>query len=202
MKTLQDRHPNIMLELEIGISADVGARLRSGDLDAIFAVWAPRKTGGGYVAQKLGTITFEWVTSPALGIPTRPLKPRDIEKWPILTLGRHTFHHTYIEEWLKRHDVHPLRLDMCNSTLVLAGLAAAGLGVTALPTGIYSELVADGRLVLLDLSSPLSEQTYYAVHAADQIDSAVKAVCDIAVEIGDFRQSADNSTVSGSKAPR
>ena len=29
MKMLQDRHPNIVLELEIGISADIGARLRS-----------------------------------------------------------------------------------------------------------------------------------------------------------------------------
>lgn len=186
MKTLQDRYPNIGLELEIGISADVGARLRSGDLDAIFAVWAPRKSSGGYVTQPLGTVTFEWVASPSIGVSTRPLKPKDLEKWPILTLGRHTFLHTYIEEWMKLHDVHPLRLDMCNSTLVLASLAAAGLGVTALPTGIYSELTADGRLIRLDLSSPVIEQKYYAVHAADQIDSAIKTVCAIAVEVCDF----------------
>lgn len=201
MKTLQERHPNVALELEIGISADIGARLRSGDLDAIFAVWAPRKTGG-YVAQKLGVVTFEWVASPALGIPARALKPKDIEKWPVLTLGRHTFHHAHIEEWLKRHDVHPPRLDMCNSTLVLAGLASAGLGITALPTGIYSDLVAAGRLVLLNLSLPLIEQTFYAVHAADQIDQAVQAVCDIAVEVHDFNQRADKPQVSAPKAGR
>lgn len=186
MKTLQDRHPNIVLELEIGISADIGARLRSGDLDAIFAVWSPRKTGGGYVSQSLGSVTFEWVASPTLGVPERSLKPSDLEKWPILTLGRHTFHHAAIEQWMKRHDIHPPRLDMCNSTAVLAGLAAAGLGVTALPIGIYSELAADGRLVPLDLPTPLVEQEFYAVHAADQIDSAVKAACAVAVEVSDF----------------
>jgi len=185
VRELHERHPGIALELEIALSADIVGRVKRGDYDVLFSMWPSLESG--YVAHPLGSSRYDWVASPDLGLPKGKLKPKDLDGFPLLAAARHAFHYANIVEWVRRHDVRPLRIDTCSSQSILAVLAAAGLGVTALPVKAFSDMIGEGRLIRLNVGDePAVVLDYYAVHVANPVQGAIITVCDLAVEISDF----------------
>jgi len=124
--SLHQDYPNLTLELDISLTADLFTRLREGDLDV--ALIPGSRFDDGLVAQSLGVVEFAWMASPRLNIPEGRLTPSDLAAWPILSLGEGSYHHAPAEAWLMNVRGQRRHADVCNSMSVLASLTAASLG--------------------------------------------------------------------------
>jgi len=184
LKALHEHHPNIVLELDVALSFDLTDKLRNGALDVVFALGhAP---GTNYVTESLGTVQFEWMASPALGIPEGPVKPRDLQDWPFITLSRQSYHHANIEAWLKANKVHCRRIDTCNSMGVVAALTIAGLGISLIPPSCYRREIADGKLRVIKTDRDMPPVEFFAMYPIDEFQPLARVIADLAVDISDF----------------
>jgi DNA-binding transcriptional LysR family regulator len=184
VKEIHARFPRITLELDEALTQDLVDRLQAGSLDLILA--PGRVPGYGRSPVSLGWVDFAWMASPALGLPAERMGPRDLQSWPVIALARESYHHTSIEEWFRSADASCRRIDTCKSLGVAASLAAAGLGLTLLPTQCYQREVAAGRLCIVETAPPLMPVEFTATTTVDGIQPLARRIAAIAAEVSDF----------------
>ena len=78
------------------------------------------------------------------------------------------------------------RVVQCNSLNVLAGLAAAGLGVTFLTASYFEPEIARGHLRVIRTEPPIPPLRYYAVHRKDDVSPLAARIAAIAQRSCDF----------------
>lgn len=188
IRTIHSRYPKIRLELDEALTGDLFARLREGSLDLVLAP-------GTHVGQRLascslGSVEFAWMASPKLQLPKRQLRPRDLQKWPVIALSRESYHHAAIEQWFASENARCRRIDTCKSTGVAASLAAAGLGLTFLPVRCYRREISVGQLRIVKTLPVTSPVEFIAVSSADNINSFAGSIAALAAEISDFEKGA------------
>lgn len=181
IRELQERHPNVSLELEIALSFDLIEKLRNGSLDMVLSAGKP--PGSNYVCEPLGTIQLEWMASPSLGIPDKVISPRDLHPWPFVTLNRQSVHHARIEAWMKQNDLRARRIIECNSMTVAATIVIAGVGVSLLPPASYRRELQEGLLRILRTSRALPPVEVFAMYAEDEYQPLAPLVTRLAVEV-------------------
>jgi DNA-binding transcriptional LysR family regulator len=160
VSTLHRRLPKLTLEFDVALTADLLAKLNSGDLDV--ALLPGSHFAGNIEAQSLGTVEFAWMASPSLDIPARLLTPVDFRPWRVLSLGGQSYHSRTVEQWVgggQRQQV-----DTCNSMSILASLTMAGLGISLLPPGCYRGEVKSGRLRRLRTNPKVPKVEFWVVH--------------------------------------
>jgi DNA-binding transcriptional LysR family regulator len=184
VKDIHENWPKIRLELDEALTQDLVERLRQGSLDLVLA--PGRVADAKFVGVSLGRIEFAWMASPALGLPERTLRPRDLQDWPIIALARESYHHSSIEKWF--HSAHAVfhRLYTCKSLGVAASLAAAGLGLTLLPERCYRSEIASGRLRTIPTVPRLAPVEFMAIHATASVAPVVRDITRLASQISDF----------------
>lgn len=184
IKTVHQRYPKVVLELDEALTVDLVARLRSGSLDLVLA---PGRTPGyNFITRSLGTMVFAWMASPALGIGERPLGPRDLQQWPVIALARESYHHATIEDWFRAGNAYCRRIDTCKSLGVAASLTAAGLGVSYLPIRCYEKELSDGRLQILQTKPSMPPVEFTATMSVDGFYPIAQLMSELAVETSDF----------------
>ncbi len=183
---IHDEYPNLTLELDISLTVDLFAKLRSGDLDV--ALIPGGQFDASLVAQSLGSVKFVWVASSRLEIPGRALTPQDLRQWPILSLGEGSYHYDTTKEWLAAESGRRRRVDVCNSMSVIASLTAAGLGISLLPPCCYQSELADGRLHVLDTSPEMPDVEFSAVYLKRQPTVIPDLIAKASQQASTFRQ--------------
>lgn len=99
IRTLHERHPKIVLELDEALTEELLGRLREGQLDLILA--PGRLPGYGLLTRSLGFVEFGWMASPSLALPTGRLDPQSLQHFSIIALSRHSVHYAKIEDWFR-----------------------------------------------------------------------------------------------------
>ncbi len=184
IRTIHSRYPRILLELDEALTGELFPRLREGSLDLVLAPGAP--VGQRLASCSLGHVEFAWMASPQIELPKRRLRPRDLQKWPVIALSRESYHHAAIEEWFASDNAKCRRIDTCKSTAVCASLAAAGLGLSFLPVRCYRREIDDGLLRIVKTSPETPPVEFFAVSTTDNINSFTSTIAAIAAEISDF----------------
>ena len=187
VRTLYERHPNIVLELDEALTGDLFDRLRDGALDLILA--PGRMPGYNLVTRSLGTVTFAWMTSPNLDVPQQRLTPKDLQRWPVIALSQESIHHARIEDWFRSRNAHCKRIYTCKSFGVAASLATAGLGITLLPIKHYHDHIESGRLRIIDTDPPLEPLEFTATISLDGVQPLTRLIADLACDVSDFDKS-------------
>lgn len=187
IRALQQRYPNVSLELEIALSFDLIEKLRNGALDVIFVVGRP--PGTNYVAEPLGIMQFEWMASPGLGIPKGRVSARELQAWPFITLNRQSYHHATIESWMKANQVRSRRVIECNSLTVAAILVMAGIGVSLMPPACYRREMEEGVLRVVQTSSAMAPVEVFAMYAVDEFQPLSPLVTELATEVSKLYES-------------
>lgn len=182
--TLQETYPNIQLELEVALSLELAEKLRNGSLDVIFALGRP--PGTNYVTESLGSVQLEWMANPRLGIPSGTVAPKDLQRWPFISLNRLSYHHANIEAWMKENKVRCRRIIVCNSMTVAASLVISGIGLSLLPPLCYRREIEEGSLRIIHTTGHMSPVEFFAMYPMDQFQPLAHLVTELAMQISDF----------------
>jgi DNA-binding transcriptional LysR family regulator len=150
---LEHHFPRLKVALDIDYSFNLNRKLHGGDLDIAFLT---SPTAGPDVRiEPLVPIALVWVASPRLGLPELRLVPSDLANVPIITNPEPSNLYTSAIEWFGRSGLEPARLNSCNSLTHMVRLAAAGVGVSLLPTAIIHPEIESGVLHILETEPPI-----------------------------------------------
>lgn len=188
VKALHGRYPKFVVEFDVGLTMDLLDKLRNGALDLVLAPLD--LPGAGFVVRSLGSVQFEWMASPDLGVPSGPLESRDLRNWPIITLSKESHHHAKIEEWFKGQKALFRRFDTCNSMSVIAALTTAGLGISLIPPLCYPSEIEAGKLQIIATEPKMQPVEFFAMRLPEHYQPITERIIDLAVEISDFERTA------------
>lgn len=191
---LHARYPDLTLELDVSLTAELSSRLREGDLDLILIPGT--RFDSSLEINSLGSVEFAWTASPSLDLPKRPLTSDDLRRWRILSLGEQSFHFDTVEHWLGRN-AHRQQVDICNSMSVVAALTVAGLGVSLLPPICYRSDIEAGRLRLLKTDPPVADVEFFAVYFKRRPNSILRLIVDLAQETSSFSKTRNGTVEKG-----
>lgn len=190
---LNTRYPRLTVVLEVDLTANLRRKLEAGEVDIVL-IPGP-VTAPGLCAEHLGDVEYKWMGSPGLGLPSSELTPRDLQKWPIVTLPMQSNLYTEIDDWFRANNAQASRVDICNSLNIVAAMTAAGLGISLLPPDYYHDWIAAGRMQVLNTVPPVNTIEYYALYAKGDHAPLVETVARLARETSTFPSGA--KTVSG-----
>lgn len=181
---LRAAYPNIALEPEVDMSADLAAALAAGKLDFIVApdtVWRP-----GFRAIPLATVQNAWMCSPELFLASHIVPLADLEKFCILTQGVRSGSGMRFGKWIEESGVAFSRHVTSNSLVALVGLTIAAIGISYLPAECFHGLVERGALRVIETDPPLPPVTYALMFRDGQSASVSAAIAAIARRACDF----------------
>jgi len=200
IQVLRQSYPNVALELEIALTAELVEKLANGSLDVIFALGnAPN---ANYACESLGAIQLEWMASPALGVPRRAVTPRDLERWPFITLNRLSYHHSTIQAWMKENRVRARKVIVCNSLTVAAKLVEAGVGLSLLPPLVYRREMAEGSLQIVRTKARMAPVRFSAIYPLGEFQPLAPLVTRLAVEASADEREAGKTKPAGRRASK
>ena len=165
----------LRLAVTAGLADDLLEQLRVGSLDLVISAVRPR--GRTLPSMPLFDEEFALVASPSLRLdPSPDLSPAALTHVPLLAYDRDV---PIIRRYW-RH-VFGIRLDREPALVfpdlrALAAAAVAGAGVTALPTYLIADELADGRLVDLRPTEDPPINTLYLVRRPGPLSDGVAAV--------------------------
>ena len=180
----RERYPSVTLRLDMGLTRALMDRLREGRLD--LAIVAGRISEPDFLCESLGDDEFVWMASPKLAIPRKTLGPRDLQRWPILSLSEDSFHYPVLERWFRAGGAMFRSAASCNNMNVIAALTAEGIGVSLLPRNCYRSEIAAGRLVVLKARPPLPRVEFSLIHRPDRHHPLIEPIARLAKEASEL----------------
>ena len=181
---LRERYPQLTVRLDMSLTRILVERLREGRLD--LAIIAGELGEPGVKSESLGHDEFVWMASPALKIPRRVLGPRELQRWPILSLSEDSFHYPVIERWFRDGGAFYRSAASCNNMNVVAALTAQGLGVSLLPRQCYRADIAARRLVVLKTAPALAPVEFSLIHRTDRPHALIAPVTRLAKAVSEL----------------
>jgi len=188
IKEMRAHFPRITLEPHIDLGADLQRRLLAGQLDMAFL-------HGEFADAQLESVTlqrleFAWMGSPDLIDASRVYAPRDIAALPLLRQSRESGLNMIYDGWLTPHTA-ALNLFTINSLIAMAGLTAAGFGISCLPRDYFSGMVSTRQLVIARTSVAPPHSLYCAMYPRNadsgfcaQVAQLAQGCCDFSATLG------------------
>ena len=184
---IHEKCPGVVLRLDVDAAINQASKLERGAIDIAIIpgpIDDPRFT---YVS--VGSVDFDWMASPKLGISNRNLTPKNLQQWPLLTLAADSMSYKQIDRWFEENNATIDRWDVCNSLGVLAALAVAGLGVSYLPRGYFVTEIAENKLKVLNVQPKLPGLEYFVVFERRLADPISHIIAELAQNESTFRTS-------------
>lgn len=182
---LRARYPGLTLRIDMSLTRTLVERLREGRLD--LAIIAGNLSEPGFAAESLGYDEFVWMASPSLDIPRATLRPRELQRWPVLSLSEDSFHYPVIERWFRDGGAFYRSAASCNNMEVIAELTAAGLGVSLLPRHCYQAELEARRLVVLRTSPAIPPVEFTLIRRVDRPHPLAATIAGLAKEASDLQ---------------
>lgn len=183
IRLLRAHYPHITLEPHIDLGADLQKRLQAGQLDMAFLHGEFAEPGLQVVA--LQRLEFAWMGSPDMIDPSRVYTPADIAALPLLRQSRESGLNMIYDGWLKPHTP-ASNMFTINSLIAMAGLTAAGFGVSCLPRDYFAEMVSARQLVIARTSTAAPQSVYCAMYRKGADDAFCESVAEVARSCCDF----------------
>lgn len=181
---IAERFPNVRLEIEEALTAELMASLHQAELELVLAPGHTRTPGVSTLS--LGTVDFQWMASPTLGLDQRTYSPHELAEYPIIGMKQSSFHYTALEDWFLTEHVRCRYLARCKSVAVAASMSMAGMGVSYLPVRSYEQEIAQKKLAIVQVTNPLKPVEFIAACPTGQTYSLARAVAELACEVSDF----------------
>jgi len=184
-------HPNVEIDLEIGVSGDMIDKLVSRQIDLSFLPMQSLEQAGmsrGLQATLMGNVDFAFMAAPSLALPDGRLRPGDLERWPLISFSQRSVLAEIQEGWFQANGSSPTKIDRSNSMEISAGLVRSGLGLSLLPVAYYAEDIRAGRLQILDVDPVLPPVSFFAVRAASVGSPLIDRVVDLAGNVSSFNR--------------
>ncbi|RAI59591.1 LysR family transcriptional regulator [Roseicella frigidaeris] len=175
---LRASYPNVVLEPEVNLSADLFESLKKGTLDFIIVPTAFRAAGARRVP--LANVQNSWMCSPELFHERRVMRLEELARFNILTQGERSGSGLVFGHWLEEKNIKLPRMLTSNSLVALIGLTLAATGVSYLPQACFDGLVEQGKLWVISTDPPLPAVTYAMMFRPDESNNVVESIASIA----------------------
>lgn len=183
---LNTLHPEVVVELDIGLLESMTGQLRAGELDILLSATLDTAEQD-LTYQPLGAEQFVWMASPTLSLPKAAMTPKDLAQWPIMTMSAPSVLHRLMRNWFDTGNVTPKQVNVCNSLSVCAGLTRAGLGIGLLPKPYAQASDAKDSFVELKITPALAPTPFYAVYAAKNAPPLAGVIAELATAASTFQ---------------
>jgi DNA-binding transcriptional LysR family regulator len=165
VQSLRQQCPELEIALVIDNSRVLSQQINDRRLDVAFL--ANPKIGPHVRVELLGSMELAWIASTRLRLP-KYVTPTDLVDQDILTNPEPSNLISIIEHWFATAGLRPSRLGTCTSLSVILRLAAAGAGVTVLPTTILPLDPAAAGLRVLRTRPAVPREQFFAAYLADK----------------------------------
>ena len=177
-------YPNLVPVPEVAASVDLFAKLTANELDLVIGLDPPPSRD--FTVLPLDEVKLEWISAPGFGPGEGVIPLKDMEKYPILTQAQGSGLQRLVLDWAVGKGLQINRVVQCNSLNVLAGLAAAGLGVTFLTASYFSPEIRSGRLRIIPTDPAIPPIRYFAVSRTQDLSPMAARMAGIAQTCCDF----------------
>ena len=184
IRVISERFPNVRLEIEEGLTAELMEELHKGELELVLAPGHLRMQG--LATLSLGRVDFMWMASPSLGLEDRVYSASEVAAYPIIGMKPQSFHYSAIENWFQTEHVRGRYLARCKSLAVAASMTVAGMGLSYLAALCYSDDIGQGRLRVVRVDRPIEPVQFVAALPLGQTYSLARAVSELASEVSSF----------------
>jgi DNA-binding transcriptional LysR family regulator len=185
LSTMSLRYPDVQIDPTIEMTPALLRGLEGGDYDVILA--GAQRLATTFPVLDLGETSFHWFGRDPLGNKPPPFTPRDLEGSRIITWSKDAAIYQSIQNWFISNGAHPARRITCNTAATMATLAAAGLGITLLPTELVRRELAEGTLRMIPTDPGFQPVRYHAVYVPARQRSLGQIVAEAASEISSFK---------------
>ena len=177
---LSKKYPNVTLDLEVGVPAELLEHLVSGQLDVLLAPVLVRP-GPPINISSLGVVRFSWMASPSLQLPKGVLTPLELKEFPLISYdGRRSLFFPAIQRrWFAEYGVEVGRLYVCNSLATSISLITEGIAIGVLPLDYCRPLIKAGKLQVIN-TAQVFEHEYLAMWHSNADKSLASVVADMA----------------------
>ncbi len=176
-------YPRVTLEPSIDMGADLLHRLAAGSID--MAIVHEELITPDLESLRLRPLHFVWTAAADQFDEGRIYAPADIAAMPLLRQSRESGLNRIYDLWLNPH-VSTNNNFTINSLIAMAGLTAAGFGVSCLPREYFREWIRTRRLCVLRTTVTAPQSVYRAAYRRDADASFYRELAQLAQRCCDF----------------
>ncbi|MGL5114398.1 MAG: LysR family transcriptional regulator [Beijerinckiaceae bacterium] len=181
-------YPQIALEIDVDISANLRDRLVGHELDLAFLLGPISTPQARNLA--LSSYPLGFFASPSLAFPPAPVSLAAIARYPIITFARRTAPYMALVERMAAEDVPAYRIHASAALAPALRMAIEGLGVALVPRAIVSREIEAGVLREIEADVHVPDLAFTASWTAAPDAPLIERIAALAVEAarqGDFK---------------
>lgn len=182
LEQLHRRYPQIRLEIEVGLSYMLEAKLASGALDVAFLPCQLAQSG--FVHTPLGTETFRWMCSPERVDIPHNVSTDEFMDLPIIATSRELQLRSSALRWIVDNHVSFRAPTICNTFTIAARMALSGLGLALLPLSIYGPCIERRELRIVHCHPEVEPFDLYVVRPVASARLVDRLIEEIALPFG------------------
>ncbi|SOZ19506.1 LysR family transcriptional regulator [Cupriavidus taiwanensis] len=161
LKRMKSVYPTVTVQPEIDFSSLLQAKVEDGRLD--LAILPELPSSSSLASVDIGHVQFGWFTGPGIFPTGEKLSLRDLAAQPVIEQSEHSIITRLCARLWEDYGLQPERIYGGNNVVALAGLVAAGVGISCLPVSLFSKEVAQGKMELIETSPPAPSVRYVCV---------------------------------------
>jgi DNA-binding transcriptional LysR family regulator len=178
---VESRYPEINIDFEVDISAELKTRMLSHDLDLIISVGRP--SGSNIETRLLCSYSLDWIASSTIALPPEPLSLSEIARFRLITYPKRSIPYNLIQELFKSAGIWPIRLSESNSVAAMVQIALSGIGVCVIPSVVVRTQLTAGQLRVLRCEATLPPLEFYASYLDTPLNELPVLVAQMADDI-------------------
>lgn len=182
---LQDDLPNVSLEIEIALTADLIQQILDGRTDLVFG--AGRIAHPALKATPIGTVDLLLLTSPATVAAIEGGERTD--RFPIWSLSSHSPLYQIMRDAIARSGMASNSINLCNNARSMIDIVMAGSGIGIFPHSMVQNELREGKLIPLPGATAIPSVEFQVAIRAAEMDPLILAIFEQASTL-DIRNSA------------
>jgi DNA-binding transcriptional LysR family regulator len=181
MRRVYAQHPDIDIEISVGLSNDLQERMLHGQLDLAFLL-GPSPSALLH-SRPLRNYPLAFVCAPSLPIPAETLDCECLSHWRILSFSRATLPYQQIRQCFLDSGVPRVRMSGSDSLASIIQMAVDGLGIGVVPLASIRRELASGQLRVIDTTFELPHLAFVAAYVAAADNALSRSVCELASDV-------------------
>lgn len=184
LKRMKDVYPNVTIQPEIDQSLPLFEKLIDGSLE--FAILPDMPDVDALIQVPIGHVQFGWFSAPGRFKDKEPQSLPELSVHPVIEQSSYSIITRLCSQMWEGAGVQPERINGGNNVVALAGLVAAGVGISCLPVPLFEKEIAQGTMQLIETNPPAPSVTYYCYFLKYPNSSLGYNVADIAKQTCTF----------------
>lgn len=177
VQQLEQRYPRLHIELTIANSLVLSERLNTNQLDIAFLIDAG-------VSHHVQVEPLAWAEVAWIGqAPRGRLRAADLAAQKLFVVPAPSPLHEVVSAWYAQERAPLPEFNTCTSVAIIAGMVAAGVGISALPVSVMADTLASGRVQRYEQERPFTPLRLCAAYPRVAEMAGLDAVLRIARQV-------------------